>query len=292
MDVERRHWRTPDANMERGNRSYENMKMRLEMGEPINLNDQLNAISMGLLPTPRNNTGPSTDKKHLSLDGVVKLFPTPGAGNPGSRPNGKGGKVLAEEVKKRLWSTPAAADAVGSHGGGQGRSLRTDIYNWKHGLCPTPQSRDFRSGQAERVGRKGKQNNLNDFVRLFPTPLASDADKYNLNRDKHLPGAVRKYPAPTVQDYKHRGPGGGAQGQLSADWVEALMGYPQGWTNIDKEAGYENDYPEKWIDDTWEDSIPRLAVKQPHRVSRLKCLGNAVVPQIPMMIWLMIKDFL
>jgi hypothetical protein len=26
-----------------------------------------------------------------------------------------------------LWATPAAADAVGSHGGGQGRSLRTDV---------------------------------------------------------------------------------------------------------------------------------------------------------------------
>jgi hypothetical protein len=49
--------------------------------------------------------------------------------------------------------------------------------------------------------------------------------------------------------------------------------------NIDKEAGYENDYPEKWLDGTWEDGIPRVAVKQAHRVSRLKCLGNAIVPQ-------------
>jgi hypothetical protein len=86
--------------------------------------------------------------------------------------------------------------------------------------------------------------------------------------------------------------GSEAQGQLSADWVEALMGYPQGWTDIEKESGYENSYPEKWIDGTWEDGVPRLAVKQPHRVSRLKCLGNSVLPQIPWLIWLMIKEFL
>jgi hypothetical protein len=30
-------------------------------------------------PTPRNNTGPSVDKKHLSLDGAVQIWPTPQA---------------------------------------------------------------------------------------------------------------------------------------------------------------------------------------------------------------------
>jgi DNA (cytosine-5)-methyltransferase 1 len=34
-----------------------------------------------LWPTPRNNTGESHDKKHMSLDGAVKLWPTPTAGD-------------------------------------------------------------------------------------------------------------------------------------------------------------------------------------------------------------------
>jgi len=45
------------------------------------------------------------------------FWPTPRAGNPGSRPNGKGGKILAEEVeiaeglRARMFRTPNAADA-------------------------------------------------------------------------------------------------------------------------------------------------------------------------------------
>jgi len=34
-----------------------------------------------------------------------------------------------------------------------------------------------------------------------------------------------------------------------------------------------------WADGSWESGIPRTAVHIPHRADRLKCLGNAVVPQ-------------
>ena len=43
-----------------------------------------------------------------------ELLPTPRAGNPGSRPNGKGGKILAEEVKK-LTSSQEDSHARVSH---------------------------------------------------------------------------------------------------------------------------------------------------------------------------------
>ena len=38
-------------------------------------------------PTPRNNTGPSIDAKHLSLDGAVRMFPTPQASDNRNRGN-------------------------------------------------------------------------------------------------------------------------------------------------------------------------------------------------------------
>lgn len=33
-----------------------------------------------------------------------------------------------------MWGTPASADCQGATGGGQGRSLRTDIHDVKHGV--------------------------------------------------------------------------------------------------------------------------------------------------------------
>jgi DNA (cytosine-5)-methyltransferase 1 len=38
--------------------------------------------------------------------------------------------------------------------------------------------------------------------------------------------------------------------------------------------------------------VGRVANGIPFRVDRLKGIGNSVVPQIPEMMWLMIKDFL
>jgi len=175
-------------------------------GKQTNLNDFIQ-----LWPTPRNNSGMSIDKKHLSLDGAVTLWPTPRYGNPGSRPNKNGGKVLSEEGKKS------------------------------------------------------------------------------------------KLPTPTVQDYKHRGSNSRQQGladvvlndknngQLNADWVEILMGYPLFWTDINKDTIFEKDLPAAWLDGTWEYGIPRVITDQKNRVKRLKCLGNAVVPQIPFFLWLLIK---
>jgi hypothetical protein len=66
------------------------------------------------------------------------------------------------------------------------------------------------------------------------------------------------------------------------------MGYPQGWTDIDAETSMNADYPARWIDGTWEEGIPRVVRKAKNRTKRLKGLGNAVLPQIPAVLWAMI----
>ena len=132
----------------------------------------------------------------------------------------RNGRIYAPPMSERptegkgsgLWATPAAADSVGSHGGGQGRSLRTDIYNWKRGLWPTPRAND-----AEKRG---------DFDETNPR--------------NGLPAAVKCWPTPKARDWKAQGGAhrhspdlaGAAGGQLNPQFVEWLMNYPKGWTDL------------------------------------------------------------
>ena len=46
-----------------------------------------------------------------------------------------------------------------------------------------------------------------------------------------------------------------------------------------------------WMDG-WEDGIPRLATKVPHRVDRLRGIGNSIVPQIAELLFRQIKECL
>jgi hypothetical protein len=61
------------------------------------------------------------------------------------------------------WATPSAADAVGSMGGGQGRSLRTDVAD----------SERLRKLQPEGAS-KTSGDGLATAVRRWPTPRATD----------------------------------------------------------------------------------------------------------------------
>lgn len=224
----------------------------------------------------------------------------------------------SESSSLELWGTPNAADSTGSHGGGQSKSLRTDIYNSELSFWATPQARDYRSGddptgpRAARKIEQGWTQNLNDQVKLWPTPRANDPEKRGrINAEdprNGLPGAVRMWPTPAAQDSKNATlpasqadrdtvPGAvireGHTGQLNPNWVEALMCLPDGWTDIDSHAelpptlAHPNDYVE-YIRNHRQPALigqpqhdwepPRVSFGIKGRVSRLKMLGNGVVP--------------
>lgn len=87
---------------------------------------------------------------------------------------------------------------------------------------------------------------------MWPTPRASDGEKGGPNQrgskgDLTLPSAVRKWPTPTVRDYRSASTEGikreggallpeAVGGLLNPTWVEWLLGVPTGWTAFDCSA--------------------------------------------------------
>jgi len=97
----------------------------------------------GLWPTPRNNTGPSTDRRHLFLDGAVKLWPTPIAND--WKPNGPNSKQQNLASVVRLWPTPHGfGHGNGPSGNELGRAVNQEMF-------PTPTARDWKSGKASQT---------------------------------------------------------------------------------------------------------------------------------------------
>ena len=84
------------------------------------------------------------------------------------------------------------------------------------GLWRTPMNCDYKNMTY------AKQEYLSDQVKMWPTPTASDS-KTHWNDKKRFDSLTaeinREKSEPT--------------GQLNAAWVEALMGYPPGWTSLD-----------------------------------------------------------
>ena len=119
-------------------------------------------------------------------------------------------------------------------------------------MWPTPTASDVEGGVAKDV-----QKNNSSYSRV---------NKKGVRFGVKLRDAVgyeedRTWPTPS----------------LNPDWVEWLMGYAPGYTDpeytepmhLEDHLGFES-----------EPDIPRVTTRKEHRVNRLKCLGNSIVPQI------------
>lgn len=95
----------------------------------------------------------------------------------------------------------------------------TDVLFW-----PTPTARDHKGANSmEHLTRPGGGKNhtgqLANAVKLFPTPTARDYRSPDLNPDSKR--FSQKTELPSV-----------VGGQLNPTWVEWLMGFPNGWTDL------------------------------------------------------------
>jgi len=161
----------------------------------------------------------------------------------------------------------------------------------------------FNGKTAMHRGKK-VQVVLEARVKLWPMPKSSAAGPDFAKMDRSATGislqtAVAMLPMPTAMDYKagatdtigHQSlaaeinrqkaeptPGSGS---LNPDWVELLMGWPLGWTDVSLECEAEF----RGWGEGWEDGVPRVTTKSQNRVNRLKCIGNGQVPQAAALAW-------
>lgn len=193
-------------------------------------------IESGLLPTP------SATRYGTSNNGC------PGDGRTEYRLKGK--PSLETMARKQLWPTPTSSEHTGAGRAAQGGvNLRTAVA-----MFPTPTAGDAKASGSRNV--PGSQahagTSLTDFVRQdggtgrWKTPMAADSrgssGRMLPGKQMQLVDQVRMLPSPAARDYRS---GKGRQdnghtpqlpevmgGQLNPEFVEWLLGYPRGWTEI------------------------------------------------------------
>jgi DNA (cytosine-5)-methyltransferase 1 len=138
----------------------------------------------------------------------------------------------------------------------------TDLLLWP---TPTTQEVEHPNAQLTPSGRRKSKNGktshslgLADTVRIWPTPQARDwkgpSGRSLKGTETDLPMAVQKWPTPTASSWgnegsrnmldKHvqsgtiteqdkRAMTAGNGGKLNPTWVEWLMGFPTGWTDLE-----------------------------------------------------------
>ena len=162
-----------------------------------------------------------------------------------------------------LLPTPLATRSEMSHGYGDSLDERVKL---QAGIptrkSPTPTTQEIEHSQMELTEtgrRKTKDKKSSHSVGLadtvkFPTPTVSDIFTGNLKSSQQkegsthsvtLPQMIQKFPTPTSRDWKDTGKNTNYQskrmknklagvvgGQLNPQWVDWLMGYPTGWTDL------------------------------------------------------------
>ena len=124
-----------------------------------------------------------------------------------------------------VWPTPTECGnyATPREGSKEGTELATAVRMW-----PTPTQTDAKAGGygvGIRRWEKWKTMRLCTAVRIFPTPRASDAKDYGpVHSHSHM--KERRYLCADVKEENK------PTGRLNPTWVEWLMNYPLGWTEL------------------------------------------------------------
>lgn len=177
----------------------------------------------------------------------------------------------------QLLGTPTATMRVRSERFRAGRTpnpAEMALIQQAEKLWPTPTARDYKGANSmEHLTREGKNNHtgqLANAVKLWPTPTArsgaSPSQTATRQGGADLQTAVL-FPTPTtgaslcggahtyqslkaleatgeITPEERRSMAAGNGGQLNPKWVEAMMGFPPGWTELEPDGQTEPGRPE------------------------------------------------
>ena len=196
-------------------------------------------------PWPRSGTlrsgaaYPQPPWVRLISAGASSYWPTPVARDDGKTPEAH------MAMKARMPGTPRQRPT----------SLTVMVKGVQRGLWPTPKSTFSGPDYARAMREDSGGDDLATAVArtLWPTPQAADASGGRVDatlggtrpsgskRAVTLGTAAKLWPTPTVEGNRNRASypgksGDGLQtavgGSLNPDWVEWLMGFPIGWTDL------------------------------------------------------------
>lgn len=182
-------------------------------------------------------------------------------------------------------------------------------------------------GNYNQAGKGKSGNGLATSVKLFPTPRANEPGRTTTGFSRGLKELIEGYdqlpnklgcavadsfiPTPTATAYKGWHPNHNRAGtddridytiereasqqglsgyRLNPDWVELLMGWPKGWTDLEAKPNMDTlfEFSRTWRDGTWEADTPRVTQECKNRANRIKAIGNGQVPQCAAMAFLML----
>ena len=342
-------WKTHQYSLHGGLESYSETWPRwgtMRAGEcweqsiPAHLTDETGS---GLWPTPVADGDRTTNYAQggTSLGFAVRIWPTPtsndAVGADYQRANGNHyftlvGAVGAtkhlppemEEKRVKIWPTPRAQDSyersnwktiVAANENGTAQMTLTRKVKYASRMWPTVTARDWKGANTEQgLTRKDGKSRMDQLANAvaWPTPCAGDYRSPNLNPCKNgqkiEPASGHALPAQVG-------------GQLNPTWVEWLMSWPIGWTDIQHDCTYQTEYwkeasaadvsgnrlLEMWFNKEagappqrlrefklQQDSRPeisRVAVGVMNRVDRLKAIGNGQVPAVAALAWGMLTTW-
>jgi hypothetical protein len=133
---------------------------------------------------------------------------------------------ITDEIELSLWPTPTAhPNNSNKNGKFKNPTLRDAVNMW-----PTPTTQEVEHPEAvwnekgRRVSPNGNTHSMGlaDAVQKWPTPTAAHAYTHALKSSQQTPGSRHSLNLPSA-----------AGKQLNPTWVEWLMGFPTGWTDLE-----------------------------------------------------------